>query len=144
MPTTRRSRVLPAAPDRVWRVVGDPHHLPRWWPKVRRVEAVTGGRFTQVMRTDKGRDVRADFHIVSEEAPRSIVWEQDIEGTPFEGFLASAQTAVEAAEERDGTRVTITTRHKLKGFARFGGGTMLKRATRAQLDEALEALEAVV
>lgn len=144
MPTTRRSRVLPTPPDRVWKVVGDPHHLPRWWPKVRRVEAVSGGRFTQVMRTDKGRDVRADFHIVSEEPPHSVTWEQDIEGTPFEGFLASAVTRVDAAEEGEGTRVTITTRHKLKGLARFGGGAMLKRATRAQLDEALETLEGVV
>ncbi|HEX2087595.1 MAG TPA: SRPBCC family protein [Solirubrobacteraceae bacterium] len=144
MPTTRRSRVLPAPPDRIWRVVGDPHHLPRWWPKVRRVEGVSGGRFTQVMRTDKGRDVRADFHIVSEDPPRSLSWEQDIEGTPFEGFLASASTTVEAVEEGGGTRVTITARHKLKGLARFGGGTMLKRATRGQLDEALESLEAVV
>ncbi len=144
MPTTRRSRVVEAPPERVWRVVGDPHHFPRWWPKVRRVEAVSDGRFTQVMRTEKGKDVRADFHVVSEDPPRSMSWQQDIEGTPFEGFLASAVTLVEAAEEGEGTRVTITTRHKLKGLARFGGGTMLKRATRKQLDEALDALEGIV
>ncbi|HEX8208215.1 MAG TPA: SRPBCC family protein, partial [Solirubrobacteraceae bacterium] len=66
MPTTRRSRVLDAAPDRVWRVVGDVHHMPRWWPKVRRVEAVAGGRFTQVLRTTKGKDVRADYPVVED------------------------------------------------------------------------------
>jgi uncharacterized protein YndB with AHSA1/START domain len=144
MPTTRRSRVLPAPPDRVWRVVGDPHHLPRWWPKVRRVEAVRDAGFTQVMRTDKGKDVRADFRIVEEDPPRLLRFEQDIEGTPFEGFLESAATSIEAVAEAEGTKVTVTTRHQLRGMARLGGGTLLKRATKKQLDEALVALEGVV
>src|SRR5688572_4829457 len=137
MPTTRRSRVLPAPPDRVWRVVGDPHHLPRWWPKVRRVEAVRDGGFTQVMRTDKGKDIRADFRIVEDAPPRLLRFEQDIEGTPFEGFLEHATTEIEAAGADEGTKVTITSRHKLRGIARLGGGAMLKRATKKQLDEAL-------
>ena len=144
MPTARRARTLPATPDRVWRVVGDPHHLPRWWPKVRRVEAVAGDRFTQVMRTEKGKDVRADFRVVEEEAPRLLRFEQDIEGTPFEGFLEEAVTTIEAVPDGDGTKVTISTKHRLRGIARIGGGTLLKRATRKQLDEALDALEAVV
>ena len=144
MPTTRRSRVVPAPPDRVWRVIGDPHHLPRWWPKVRRVEAVRDAGFTQVMRTEKGKDVRADFHIVEEDPPRLLRFEQDIEGTPFEGFLQSAATSIEAAGEGDGTKVTVTTQHKLRGIARLGGGTMLKRATKKQLDEALATLEGLV
>jgi uncharacterized protein YndB with AHSA1/START domain len=144
MPTTKRSRVIDAPPDRVWRVVGDPHHLPRWWPKVRRVEGVSGGRFTEVMRTDKGKDVRADFRIVEEEPPRLLRFEQEVEGTPFEGFLVSAVTDIAAEPADAGTRVTITTRHTLKGMARLGGGTMLKRATRKQLDEALATLEGVV
>ncbi len=144
MPTTRRSRVLEAPPERVWRVVGDPHHLPRWWPKVRRVEGVRDAGFTQVMRTEKGKDVRADFRIVEEEPPRLLRLEQAIEGTPFEGFLQAAATDIVAEPAGEGTKVTITTRHKLRGVARLGGGTMLKRATKKQLDEALAALEAVV
>ena len=39
MPTTRRSRTFAAEPNRVWSIVGDAHHLPRWWPRVERVEA---------------------------------------------------------------------------------------------------------
>jgi uncharacterized protein YndB with AHSA1/START domain len=144
MPTARRSRVLEAPPEQVWRIVGDPHHLPRWWPKVRRVEGVSDGRFTQVMRTEKGRDVRADFRIVEDEPPRLLRFEQDIDGTPFEGFLQEAGTAIEARAEADGTRLTITVRHRLKGLARLGGGTLLKRATRKQLDEALDALAGLV
>lgn len=133
-----------APPQRVWRVVGDLHHLPRWWPKVRRVEGVTGQRFTQVLRTEKGRDVRADFRVLEQDPPRLLRWQQDIEGTPFEGFLRESGTAIEVAADGDGTRVTITTRHRLRGLARIGGGVMLRRATRKQLDEALDALEAVV
>ena len=144
MPTIRRSRVVAAPPERIWRVVGDPHHMPRWWPRVRRVEAVAGGHFTQVLRTDKGKDVRADFRIVEQEAPRVLRFEQELEGTPFEGFLQASATAIEASPEGDGTKVTITTRHKLRGVARLGGGTMLRRATRKQLDEALETLAGVV
>ena len=53
----------------------------------RRVEAVRDASFTQVLRTDKGKDVRADFRIVEEDPPRLLRFEQDIEGTPFEGFL---------------------------------------------------------
>lgn len=144
MPTVKRSRVLKAPPEQVWRVLGDPHHQPRWWPKVRRVESVSDGRFTQVMRTQKGKDIRADFRILEEEPPRLLRWAQDVEGTPFEGFLRESGTAIEAEPEAGGTRVTITTRHKLRGISRIGGGTMLRRATRKQLDEALDALEGIV
>ena len=141
MPTTKRSRVLAAPPDRVWRIVGDPHHMPRWWPKVRRVEAVAGGRFTQVMRTAKGKDVRADFRVVEDDPPSRLRFEQELEGTPFEGFLTFSETAIEAAPASGGTKLTISTKHKLRGISRLGGGTMLKRATRKQLDEALDTLE---
>ena len=144
MPTARRSRVLDAPRDNVWRVVGDPHHMPRWWPKVRRVEAVSEGRFTQVMRTKKGKDVRADFRIVELEAPAILRFEQDIEGTPFEGFLTSSVTSIETAPAGDGTKVTLTTRHKLRGISRLGGGTMLRAATKKQLDEALDTLEGLL
>ena len=144
MPTTRRSRVLDVPPDRVWRVVGDPHHLPRWWPKVRRVESVRDGGFTQVMRTQKGKDVRADFRVVEDDPPRLLRFEQELAGTPFEGFLTESATEIAAEPHDRGTKVTITTRHKLRGISRIGGGTMLKRATKKQLDEALTALEGVV
>ncbi|HEV2061766.1 MAG TPA: SRPBCC family protein [Solirubrobacteraceae bacterium] len=144
MPTTRRSRILNVPPDRVWRVAGDVHHMPRWWPKVRRVEDASGGHFTQVMRTQKGKDVRADFRIVEDTPPRVLRYEQELAGTPFEGFLRESATAIEAEPAGDGTKVTITTRHKLRGMSRLGGGTMLKRATRKQLDEALDALEAIL
>lgn len=58
------SRTLRASPDEVWAVVGDPHHMPRWWPRVLRVECVEDDGFTQVLTTDKGRPVRADFRVL--------------------------------------------------------------------------------
>ncbi len=104
MPTTKRSRVLDAPPDKVWRIVGDPHHLPRWWPKVRRVEGVSGGRFTQVMRTEKGKDVRADFRVVEQDPPRLLRFVQDVEGTPFEGFCARARPTSRPSPPATGRR----------------------------------------
>ena len=142
MPVARRSRVLEASPDAIWRVVGDPAHLARWWPRCERVEGAGRGAFTQVMRTTKGRPVRADFHLVESDRPRRVAWAQDIEGTPFERFLTLNETAVEL-EPRDGdaTIVTLTASQKLKGISRIGGGVMLKRATKKSLGEALDGLE---
>ena len=65
MPTVRRSRVVPAPPEQVWQVVADPHHMPRWWPLVRRMEDVSPHGFTQVLGSRKGRLYRADHQIVA-------------------------------------------------------------------------------
>ena len=66
MATARRTRVVAAAPQRVWELLEDPHHMPRWWPGVARMEGVEEDRFTQVMVTKKGRPVRLDFRSVEE------------------------------------------------------------------------------
>ena len=145
MPTVRRSRTLSAPVEDVWRVVGDVHHLPRWWPKVERVEGSRGGGFTQVLRSTKGRTVRQDFQITRDDSKRARRWEQEIAGTPFERFLAenAMEVAVESVE--GGTKVTLTSEQKLKGVSRFGGGGfMLRRATKRQLVEALDGLEALL
>ncbi len=140
MPSTRRSRVLACPPERVADVVGDPYHLPRWWPKVRRVERVSAGRFTQVMQTAKGKPVRADFRLAAIDPMHRYAWEQELAGTPFEGLLKRARTEVtlRAAGERE-TEVSIELLQKLRGWARFGP-FLFRRAAKAQLDEALESL----
>jgi uncharacterized protein YndB with AHSA1/START domain len=150
MPTIRRSRTLATAPERVWGVVADPHHMPRWWPQVKRMEGIEEDRFTQVLTTRKGRSVRMDFRIVISEAPGPDgdprghrVWEQEITGTPFERVLGQATTEV-VVEGADGaTRVTIALSQKLRGYSRTGG-FLLRRATRRKLDEALEGLDEIV
>jgi carbon monoxide dehydrogenase subunit G len=142
MPTARRSRTVAAPPERVWEVVGDPHHLPRWWPKVTRVEAVTDDHFTEVLSTQDGRLLRADFRVVDSRAPERRAWEQELDGTLFERVFAAASTEIKLLPEGDGTRVTVVVRQQVRGSARLGG-FMVRRATGRVLDEALDALEAL-
>jgi len=142
LPTTRRHRVLDAGPRDVWEVVADPHHLPRWWPRVQRVEGVEADRWTQVFTTGKGKPVRADYRLVSCEPPRRRAWAQEVDGTPFERVLREAITEVGVrGDPGPRTEVTIEVRQRLRGFARLGG-FMVRRATRRLLDEALEGLGA--
>jgi uncharacterized protein YndB with AHSA1/START domain len=145
----RRTRLIKAEPDALWAVIEDPHHFPRWWPGVVRVEGVSGDRFTHVYTTKKGRSVRIDFRVLKTEAPEADspghrAWEQDIPGTPFERVLREAITEVWLAPADAGAaRVTIVQRQKLRGYSRTGGW-MLRRATRARLDEALDGLERIL
>jgi uncharacterized protein YndB with AHSA1/START domain len=141
MATVRRSRPLAAPPDDVWRTVGDLHQLARWWPKVLRVEAVHDGRFTEVLQTDRGRDVRADWVIVESEPGARWRAAQELAGTPFENVLAAAEKAVELEPSgAGGTIVTIELRRRLRGLSRLGG-MFLRRASAMQLDAALDTLE---
>lgn len=143
MALARRSRTLRAAPEDVWRVVADPEHMPRWWPGVERMEGVGEDRFTQVFRSERGRLVRADFHVVDSEPPRRRSWAQEVQGTPFERVLAESETTIALAPAPEGTTVTLEQRQKLRGYSRTGG-FLLRRATNAKLDEALDGLERIL
>jgi uncharacterized protein YndB with AHSA1/START domain len=137
---TTRSATIPATPEQVWRTVCDPHHLPRWWPGVQRVEGVDAERFTEVLATDKGRSVRADFRVLESRAPAVRRWSQDVEGSPFEALLRSAETEVRLEPAGEGaTRVTLTMRQRLRGAGALAG-FMLRRATARRLEEALAGL----
>ena len=58
-----------------------------------RVEDVEEDAFTEVMKTRKGKLVRADFNVVvGEEGERTLTWVQRVEGTPFASVLKSAET----------------------------------------------------
>ena len=140
MPTARRSRTVAAPPERVWGTVGDPHHLPRWWPRVQRVEGVTDEHFTEVLGTDDGRSLRADFRVVDSRPLERRAWEQELEGTPFERVFAAASTEVKLMPDGEGTRVTLVVRQQVRGSARLGS-FMVRRATGRVLDDALDALE---
>ena len=144
MPSARRSRTIAAPPERLWEVIGDPHHLPRWWPRVERVEDVEGDAFTEVMKTSKGKLVRADFRVrASREREHALVWEQQLAGTPFARLLSSAETHVLLEPTEGGTSVTLELHQRLTGmFPRFGG-FMVRRAAVATLDQALDGLERI-
>ena len=135
---------MQAAPGTVWRVVGDPNHLPRWWPKVGRVESVTPERFTTVFMTAKGRPIRADYDVHERVEGSRFAWDQQLAGSPFERFLAAYRAEVDVAEAPGGaSSVTLTVTQKLRGLSRFGG-FLAKRGMRKQLDEALDGLEGVL
>ena len=139
MATARKSRTIAASPERVWEVVGDPHHFPRWWPGVVRMEGVGPNGFTQVFTTKKGRAVRVDFRVLESETERRHCWQQEITGTPFERVLTESVTKLTLEPVPSGTLVTVEQQQKLKGYSRTGG-LMLRRATNKRLDEALATL----
>jgi carbon monoxide dehydrogenase subunit G len=109
-----------------------------------RVEDVEEDAFTEVMRTAKGKSMRADFRLLETDAQaHSLIWEQQLEGTPFARVLKEARTRVSLQEADGGTRVTIELEQKLNGFFPRFGGFMVRRAAQTTLDEALDGLERI-
>jgi uncharacterized protein YndB with AHSA1/START domain len=143
MASTRRSRTVSAAPQALWELIEDPHHMPRWWPGVTRMEAVEPDRWTQVFVTKKGKPVRVDFHLLASEPTHRRMWEQEVAGTPFERVLDESITEILIEPVGPGTQITIEQRQKLRGYSRTGG-FMLRRAMATKLDEALDGLERCV
>ncbi|MGN6557031.1 MAG: SRPBCC family protein [Solirubrobacterales bacterium] len=146
MARVTRTRTLEAPIGDVWKLVSDPYSLPRWWPRTSRVENVDrkdGGRRTQwtkVLQTSEGRGVRADFRCVSSAERERYVWEQELEGTPFERHLKSLRVEVGLRERDGGTEVSLTEEQTLKGMSKLGS-PLMRRARADILDEALDGLE---
>ncbi len=145
MPKVTRSRVVAAEPARVWDLISDPHNLPRWWPRVVRVEDVhdPGGkraRWTAVLGTERGTGVRADFRCTGSTSAERYAWEQDIEGSPFERVLKSSTVELRLRPVDGRTEVTVAGDESLRGLSRLGA-SMLKGAARRRLDEALDGIE---
>ncbi len=142
MATMRRSASFAGSPDVLWATVGDPYHLPRWWPGVQRVEDVDPDGFTEVLESKRGHTVRADFAVVEQNEPERCRWRRKSAGTPLERILRRTEVTIElSAEARaggdgTGTRVTLTLRRPADP-ARFG---TLRRAGLAELDQALAEL----
>jgi uncharacterized protein YndB with AHSA1/START domain len=150
MPTARCTRTIAASPGELWETIRDPHHLPRWWPRVNRVEDVTDGEFTEVLITGAGKYVRADFTLaVCDERERRLCWEQRLEGSPFARLLKSAETEVQLKDVAGGlqggmaTEVTIELRQTLNGFFSRFGAYMVRRAASKTVEEALDGLERI-
>lgn len=148
MPRVSRSRLIAADPTRVWDLVSDPHSLPRWWPKIVRVEDVRGpggerAQWTVVLETERGTGVRADYRCTGSSEPRRYEWEQQVEGSPFERVLRASRTEIGLAAGGGGTEVTLTSEETLRGISRLGA-SMLRGAARQRLDEALDGIERVL
>ena len=143
MATVTRARTVAAEPQEVWDVVADPYHLPRWWPRVERVEDATPDAWTTVMRSSRGRAVRADYTRTDARRPRWLRWRQELEETPFERVFRESLTEIQLEPAGAGaTRVELRAVQRLRGRSRFGG-FLARRAARRQLDAALDGLERV-
>jgi uncharacterized protein YndB with AHSA1/START domain len=160
VPIAQRTRTIAASRQEVWAVLGDPHHLPRWWPRVNRVEAVEENAFTEVLMGPSGKIVRADFKLLEALDEHRIVWSQQVQDTPFARVLRSAETEITVADAPGGdgpaTEVTIELRQELQGFRGSGalslrmsgisrfGSPLVRRAALSTLEEALDGLERIV
>jgi uncharacterized protein YndB with AHSA1/START domain len=142
VPKVSRSRTIAAPVDGLWRIVSDPWHLPRWWPAVERVEEASPEAWTKVLKTPRGKTVRADFTRVDSEPPRRLRWRQEVESSPFERILSRAETEVALEPAGAATVVSLTTAQRLRGLALLGT-PMVRRATRRLLDEALDSLDEI-
>jgi uncharacterized protein YndB with AHSA1/START domain len=151
VPRVSRKKVVGAPIDEVWKLVSDPYHLPRWWPRTIRVENVNkvkGGRrsqWTSVLETRSGRGVRADYRVISCAEKDRYVFEQQLEGTPFEKVLRSSVTEIVLTPRAndEGTEVRLGNRQRLRGLSRLGS-MLMGRGQRQILAEALESIERVL
>lgn len=147
--TAKRTRVVDAPIAEVWKVIGDPYQMPRWWPRVERMEGVEEDRFTQVFVSKRRHTVRADFRVLASEPPDREypsghrTWSQEVAGTPFERVLHESITEILVEPVPEGTKVTLAQRQKLKGYTRFGALSM-RGATIKRLDEALDGLARIL
>ena len=140
-----RRRRIAAPASALWAVITDPYHLPRWWPNTQRVENVTGAEgaersWTQVLGTREGRGIRADFRCIEQSDGQRYVFEQTVEGTPFERFVRRARTEIELDAQNGDTEVTLVLDRRLRGLSRLGS-PMMRRAIGRTLNEALDGLE---
>jgi uncharacterized protein YndB with AHSA1/START domain len=132
-----RSRTVPGRPDAVWTILRDPRALPRWWPRVERVEGVRGDGWTTVLRSPRGRVVRADWRLDGSEKQARRAWSQRVQDTPFAKVLRERQVEVRMEPRDNGTRVTIAIDLKPR---RRAGAILLRGAIRREIDGALSGL----
>ena len=143
MARTTRSRRIAASPEAVWEIVADPHHLPRWWPGVARVEDVRGGRFTEVIPTKRGKPVRLDFRVIESEPPSRRSWTQELPGTPFERLLTPGRRRSRSSPQ-DRLRAWSRSRRTSSCAGRSAPGCCFSAVRRAGgVDAALAALAAL-
>jgi uncharacterized protein YndB with AHSA1/START domain len=132
-----RARSVAAAPDAVWALLRDPRALPQWWPRTERVEGVRGDGWTSVLRSPRGRAVRADWRLDGQEKERRRAWSQRVEGTPFEKVLRERRIEARLEPVERGTRVVLAVELVPR---RRAGGILLRGAVRRELDGALAGL----
>lgn len=146
MPRVTRRRTIAAPVSEVWELISDPYNLPRWWPRTSRVESVDRkpdgkrSQWTKVLETAEGRGVRADYRCLSSAEGERYVWEQQLEGSPFERHLRRSLIEIGLRENVDGTEVSLSSEQKLRGTSRLGA-PLMRGAQGKILDQALDGIE---
>jgi uncharacterized protein YndB with AHSA1/START domain len=144
MPRVTRKRTIAAPSSDVWDLISDPYNLPRWWPRTMRVENVegegAGAQWTNVLGTEEGRGVRADYRCVAASDDERYAWEQQVEETPFARHLRGSSLVIELRPEGGSTAVILSSSQKLRGLSRLGA-PMMRRGQATTLDEALDGIE---
>ena len=143
MPVVTEQADLAAPLERVWKVVSDPYSLPRWWPRVQRVEEVTDAGWTMVLMSDRGKPIRADYSLTRSRPMELLEWNQELEETPFERMLSLSRLLFEFEWDDHVTVVLVRSTERLRGLARLGS-PMVRRATRKRLNQALDQLGELV
>jgi uncharacterized protein YndB with AHSA1/START domain len=146
MPRVTKKRTVDATPEQVWKLVSDPYNLPRWWPRVGRVENVEQrgsgrrSRWTMVLETSEGRGVRADYRCTSAAEGERYVWEQELEGSPFAKHLRGSRVEIGLRDTDEGTTVSLSSAQSLRGLSRLGS-LMMRRGQGETLERALDGIE---
>jgi uncharacterized protein YndB with AHSA1/START domain len=138
-----RSRTVAVAPEVVWELVAEPRRLARWWPRTERVKGVSPSGWTTVLRSERGRAVRADWRLEDSERPVRRAWAQELEGTPFAKVLRERRVEARLEPVAGGTRVTLELRQQARGRSKLGA-FQLRRAAGKELDGALDGLQDVL
>jgi uncharacterized protein YndB with AHSA1/START domain len=132
-----RERTVAAPPEAVWALLRDPRALPRWWPRTERVESVRADGWTTVLRSPRGRVVRADWRLDGQEKAARRAWSQRLEGTPFAKVLLERRVEALLEPAGDGTRVVLALEVRPR---RLAGRLLLRGPLRRELGEALAGL----
>jgi uncharacterized protein YndB with AHSA1/START domain len=144
VPVVTQHHAFDAPLERIWKVVSDPYSLPRWWPRVQRVEEVSDESWTMVLVSDRGKPIRADYTLARAEPMELLEWKQELEETPFERMLSDARVEIELERGDAGaTGVSLRSTERLRGLARLGS-PMVRRAARRRLSQALDRLGELV
>jgi uncharacterized protein YndB with AHSA1/START domain len=145
VPVVTRHSGYDAPLERVWKVVSDPYSLPRWWPRVQRVEEVSDSSWTMVLMSDRGKPIRADYTLADSRPMEMLEWQQELAEGPFERMLSQSRIVIELGRDEDSgaTEVALRSTERLRGLARLGS-LMVRRATQRRLSQALEQLGELV
>ncbi|RZS43500.1 polyketide cyclase/dehydrase/lipid transport protein [Herbihabitans rhizosphaerae] len=133
---------LPAAPDKVFEVAGDPNSFEKWltlhvkFKSELPAELSTGAKFTEVI-SMMGMPNTIEWTVDEYEKPKALA----ISGTGMAGVKVSIRISVEAAGE--GSKLDLST--EFEGAMIVGAlGKAIEKQGQAELDKSIEQFKALL